>query len=106
MKNYSLILLCIVFLSSCKGEGEYNHLEIISSVKIHETDETLISSLTQADFISDKTLLLLCSDRDIHSLNIRTGKLSPYIRIDSNQVKKIFTFVKSQYPDLIFWMIH
>ena len=102
MKNYSLVLLCIVFLSSCKGEGEYNHLDIVSSVKINETDEILISSLTQAEFVSDDVLLLLCSNTDIHSLNIRSGKLSTLIRVDSNQVENIFSFVKSQYPDLFF----
>jgi two-component SAPR family response regulator len=46
--------------------------------------------------------LLLCSNTDLHSLNIRSGKLSPFIRIDSNQVENIFSFVKSQYPDLVF----
>jgi len=102
MRSYIFIILCFVFLSSCNGKGESDYLGTVSSVKINETEKTLITSLTQADFISDKILLLLCSDRDIHSLNIRSGKLSPFIQIDSSQVEKIFSFVKSQYPDLVF----
>lgn len=102
MKNFSCILLCILFLSSCKRDGENKQLKIVSSVKIHETEETLITSLTHAEFVSDEALLLLCSNTDLLSLNIRSGKLSPFIRIDSNQVENIFSFVKSQYPDLVF----
>lgn len=78
---------------------------MVSSVKIHETEEILITSLTQAEFVSDEVLLLLSSNTDIHSLNIRSGKLSPFIRIDSNQVKNIFRLSKVNILTWFFWMI-
>jgi hypothetical protein len=79
-----------------------NQLGVISSVKIKESEETVISSLTQASFLSDQIVLLLSSERNINALNTNTGELSPFISIDSSQAQNIFKFVISQYKEIHF----